>query len=58
MKINNTTIIFSNNSNEVNKQALIKLYDTCNKIFRNNEDVFYKSEQIEILKKDKSNVFI
>lgn len=40
------------------KEKLKIIYDVCNKVFRDNEDVFYTKEQVKELKKDKSNIFI
>ena len=37
--------------------GLKKLYDTCNKIFKN-DNLFYTSEEVKNLKKDNKNVFI
>ncbi len=41
----------------VNKANLKLIYDTCNRIFKN-EDCFYTKEQVIELKKDKSNIFL
>ena len=40
------------------KEKLKIIYDVCNKIFRDNEEVFYTKEQVKELKKDKSNIFL
>lgn len=40
------------------KEKLKIIYDVCNKVFRDNEDVFYTKEQVKELKKDKSNIFL
>lgn len=39
------------------REALANVYDVCNRIF-NSKDVFYATEEVQKLKKDKSNVFI
>lgn len=40
------------------KEKLKNIYDVCNKIFRDNENVFYSKEQVKDLKKDKTNIFL
>lgn len=40
------------------KEKLRSIYDVCNKVFRDNEEVFYTKEQVKELKKDKSNIFL
>ena len=40
------------------KEKLKIIYDVCNKVFRDNENVFYTKEQVKELKKDKSNIFL
>lgn len=59
MKIGNTEIILINKemTTEEVKNNLKTFYDTCNKIFIS-ETVFYSSEQLKKLKKDKRNKFI
>lgn len=59
MKIGNTEIILNNRKFEQEeiKNNLRIFYDTCNKIFMN-DDVFYSSEQIKKLKKDRRNIFL
>ena len=59
MKIGNTEIILNSRKfeGEEMKNNLRIFYDTCNKIFMN-DDVFYSSEQIRKLKKDKRNIFL
>lgn len=39
------------------KDNLRNVYDVCNKIFKDKE-CFYTSEEIKVLKKDKSNIFV
>lgn len=55
MKIGNTTIEFI--ETKPSKENLKRLYDFCNRNFQN-EDVFYTSNEIKKLKKDKTNFFI
>lgn len=59
MKIGNTEITLVNKelTAEEVKNNLTNFYDTCNKIFIS-ESVFYSSEQLKKLKKDKQNKFI
>jgi hypothetical protein len=40
------------------KEKLKIIYDVCNKVFRDNDAVFYTKEQVRELKKDKSNIFL
>lgn len=40
-----------------NRDNLIYVYDVINKIFQG-KDVFYSTEEVKKLKKDKSNIFI
>lgn len=49
--------IVSHSPKKINKDNLIYVYDVFNKIFQN-KDVFYTTEEVKKLKKDKSNVFI
>ena len=55
MKIGNTEIVIK--QVVPTKEALINVYDVCNKIF-NSDELFYTSEQVKKLKKDKRNVFL
>lgn len=40
-----------------NKEKLKRIYDVCNKVFKN-DNCFYSKEEVKELKKDKSNIFI
>ena len=55
MKIGNTEIIIR----EVTptRENLKAVYDICNKLF-NDEKLFYTSEQVKELKKNKSNIWL
>lgn len=55
MKIGNSEIIFK--SATPTKENLKAVYDVCNKIFKSDE-LFYTSEQVKSLKKDKRNIFL
>lgn len=59
MKIGNTEIILKHKylKQEEKKNNLRIFYDACNKVFMN-DDVFFSSEEIKELKKDKRNVFL
>lgn len=59
MKIGNTEIILVNKKfeREEIKNNLRYFYDTCNKVFTDN-DVFYSSEHLKKLKRDKKNTFL
>lgn len=59
MKIGNTEIILKHKylKQEEKKNNLRNFYDACNKVFMN-DDVFFSSEEIKELKKDKRNVFL
>lgn len=46
-----------NRPDKPKKEDLKRLYDVCNKIFKNHE-CFYTKEQVKKLKEDKSNIFI
>jgi hypothetical protein len=39
------------------KEDLKRLYDVCNKIFKN-KNCFYTREEVKKLKEDKENIFI
>jgi hypothetical protein len=54
--INNTKIIVTR-PKRANKSKLERVYDTCNKIFKEDE-YFYSSEEVERLKKDSTNIFL
>ena len=40
------------------KEKLKNIYDVCNKVFRDNDAVFYTKEQVRELKRDESNIFL
>lgn len=40
------------------KETLQIIYDTCNKIFKDNEACFYTKEETKLLKQDKNNTFL
>lgn len=56
MRIGNTTINFINPSTQT-RESLKNLYDTCNRIFKD-EALFYSKEEIKKLKKDKKNIWL
>ena len=39
------------------KEKLKQIYDTCNRIFKDDK-YFYTSEEVKTLKKDKNNIFM
>ena len=39
------------------KERLKKIYEVCNRIFKDKNECFYTSEQVKELKKDKNNIF-
>lgn len=41
----------------ITKEKLQQIYDTCNKIFKD-EKYFYSKEQVKNLKRDKNNVWL
>ena len=41
-----------------NEDRLKKIYDVCNKLFKNKDECFYTSKEVEQLKKDKENIFL
>lgn len=49
---------FSTAPIEERKKNLIKLYDVCNQIFKDNPECFYTHEEVKKLKKDPSNIFL
>ena len=40
------------------EERLKKIYDVCNKLFKDKEECFYTTEEVKKLKEDKSNNFI
>ena len=56
MQIGNTTINFIE-PHEQSKESLKKLYDTCNKLFKD-EKCFYSKEEFKKIKKDKTNILL
>lgn len=44
-------------SAEPTKEALQNVYDVCNRLF-NSKEVFYNSDQVKALKKDKANIWL
>ena len=40
------------------KETLQNIYDTCNKLFKDDETCFYTKEETTILKKDEKNIFL
>lgn len=42
---------------KVDKQKLLNIYDTCNRIF-NKSDCFYTEQELEEKKQDEKNIFI
>lgn len=40
------------------KEQLKRLYDVCNKLFKDDETCFYSKEETKELKKDKNNVWL
>ena len=55
MKIGNTEIIIK--PVIPTRENLKAVYDVCNKIFKD-DDLFYTTEQVKELKKDKRNIFL
>lgn len=41
----------------ITKEKLQQIYDTCNKIFKD-EKYFYNKDQVKELKRDKNNVWL
>lgn len=56
MQIGNTIINFIEPP-EQSKESLKKLYDTCNRLFKD-EKCFYSKEEFKKIKKDKSNILL
>lgn len=56
MQIGNTTINFINPLAQT-KDNLKNLYDTCNRIFKD-EALFYSKDEIKKLKKNKKNIWL
>ena len=48
----------TNETSYYDKDRLEKIYDICNKLFKNKDECFYTTEEIKELKKDKKNVFL
>lgn len=40
------------------KETLQIIYDTCNKIFKDDETCFYSKEETKLLKNNKKNIFL
>ena len=40
------------------EERLKKIYDVCNKLFKDKDECFYTSTEVEKLKKDKENIFL
>lgn len=40
------------------KEQLKRLYDVCNRLFKDDEKCFYTKEETKELKKDKSNIWL
>jgi hypothetical protein len=40
------------------KEQLQRLYDGCNRLFKDNENCFYTEEEIKKLKRDKTNIWL
>jgi len=40
------------------KEQLQRLYDVCNRLFKDNENCFYTEEEIKKLKRDKTNIWL
>ena len=59
-KIGNTEIkvIYPVLTNEECQRRLTHLYDVCNEIFKDKEECFYTSKEVEQLRKNKKNIFI
>ena len=55
MKIGNTEIVIRQVT--PTRENLKAVYDICNKLFKD-PSLFYTSEQVKQLKKDKNNVFL
>lgn len=45
------------NKKTLTKEKLKQIYDTCNKIFKDDK-YFYSKEQVKDLKKDKTNIWL
>lgn len=43
---------------EVKQTNLLLIYETCNRLFKNNKNCFYTKEQIEEMKTKKENIFL
>ena len=40
------------------EERLKKIYEVCNRLFKDKDDCFYTSEEVKELKKDKENMFL
>lgn len=40
------------------EERLLKIYDVCNRLFKDKEECFYTKEEVKKLKKDQNNIFI
>lgn len=40
------------------RERLEKIYDVCNRLFKDKEECFYTSEEVKELKKNKENIFL
>lgn len=56
MQIENTNINFIN-PKEQSKDSLKKLYDTCNRLFKDDK-FFYSKEQVKKMKRDNNNIWL
>ncbi len=56
MKIGNTQINFIN-PHEQSRESLKKLYDTCNRLFKDDK-YYYSKEEVLKLKRDKNNIWL
>lgn len=58
-KLNDTvTFIIPKLTVEENRKRLIKFYDKCNEIFKDNPECFYTKEEVKKLKENPNNKFI
>lgn len=56
LTINNTRIVVTR-PKRANKSELERVYNICNKLFKEDE-CFYSSEEVKELKKDSTNIFL
>jgi hypothetical protein len=40
------------------EERLRKIYEVCNRLFKDKEECFYTKEEVEKLKKNKKNIFL